>query len=135
MGEKLAKEITEYIEEWCPTTALGRISFIGHSMGGLIIRASLKHLTELKEKMHLYISLSTPHLGYMYNSNRIVDAGIWLLKKWRKFVLDRDLQIRVSGFYHWNELTRSVLSDKLSEDEVPVLNDGLIRVKQVQRAT
>ena len=58
-----------------------------------------------------------------------------LLKKWRKFVLDRDLQIRVSGFYHWNELTRSVLSDKLSEDEVPVLNDGLIRVKQVQRAT
>lgn len=84
MGEKLAKEITEYIEEWCPTNALGRISFIGHSMGGLIIRASLKHLTDLKEKMHLFISLSTPHLGYMYNSNRIVDAGIWLLKKWRK---------------------------------------------------
>ena len=84
MGEKLAKEITEYIEEWCPTNALGRISFIGHSMGGLIIRASLKHLTDLKEKVHLYISLSTPHLGYMYNSNRIVDAGIWLLKKWRK---------------------------------------------------
>lgn len=34
--------------------------------------------------MHLYISLSSPHLGYMYNSSRVIDAGMWVLKKWSK---------------------------------------------------
>lgn len=30
------------------------------------------------------MSLSSPHLGYMYNSNKLFDAGMWFLKKWRK---------------------------------------------------
>jgi len=34
--------------------------------------------------MYTYISLSTPHLGYMYTSSTIIDAGIWILKNWRK---------------------------------------------------
>lgn len=36
MGENLAKEVKEFIETYCPISALGRISFIAHSMGGLI---------------------------------------------------------------------------------------------------
>lgn len=55
-------------------------------MGGLIIRAALPHLEEFKEKFYTYISLSSPHLGYMYNTNRLFDAGMWFLKKWRKSV-------------------------------------------------
>lgn len=34
--------------------------------------------------MHTYISLSTPHLGYMYTSSKIIEAGIWILQKWKK---------------------------------------------------
>lgn len=34
--------------------------------------------------MFNYMSLSSPHLGYMYNQSTIVDAGMWLLKYWRK---------------------------------------------------
>lgn len=75
-------EITEFIKE--NSLNIGRLSFIGHSLGGIIIRASLKYLMAFKDKMHLYISLSSPHLGYMYNSNRIIDAGMWVLKKWSK---------------------------------------------------
>lgn len=30
------------------------------------------------------MSLGTPHLGYMYNSTSIVDAGIWLIKKFKQ---------------------------------------------------
>ena len=34
--------------------------------------------------MFSYFSLSTPHLGYMYTSSKIIEAGIWILQKWRK---------------------------------------------------
>jgi len=52
-------------------------------MGGLIIRAALPHLAEFAPKFFTFISLGSPHLGYMYNSNKLFDAGMWLLKKWR----------------------------------------------------
>lgn len=52
-----------------------RLSFIGHSLGGIIIRAALPHLTEFKNKMYTFMTLSTPHLGYMYNSSSLIDAG------------------------------------------------------------
>lgn len=84
MGVRLAQEVTTYITQWCDKNRLGRISFIGHSMGGLIIRAALPYLEALAPKMHLFLTLSTPHLGYMYNSSKIIDAGMWLLKTWRK---------------------------------------------------
>lgn len=84
MGVRLAQEVMNFITEWCPNKSLGRLSFIGHSMGGLIIRAALPYLENYASKMHMYISLSSPHLGYMYNSSKIIDAGMWFLKKWRK---------------------------------------------------
>ena len=84
MGERLAEEVIQYIHEWCPKNQLEKISFIGHSLGGLIIRASLPHLKSLAPKFHFYITFSSPHLGYMYNSSKIVDAGLWIIKKWKK---------------------------------------------------
>ena len=84
MGVRLAQEVMNFITEWCPNRSLGRLSFIGHSMGGLIIRAALPYLENYASKMHMYISFSSPHLGYMYNSSKIIDAGMWFLKKWRK---------------------------------------------------
>ena len=86
MGERLAKEIKKYVIEFCPGTNLSKLSFVGFSLGGLIIRAALSHLESLKSKFHTYISLSTPHLGYMYhgNANKLFDTGMWFLKKWNK---------------------------------------------------
>jgi triacylglycerol esterase/lipase EstA (alpha/beta hydrolase family) len=85
MGERLANEVKQYIQSFCPMNCLSRVSFIGHSLGGLIIRAALPHLEEeLKDKFFTYVSLSSPHMGYMYNSNKLFDAGMWFLKKWRK---------------------------------------------------
>jgi Putative serine esterase (DUF676) len=85
MGERLANEVKQYIQSFCPLSCLARVSFIGHSLGGLIIRAALPHLEgELKDKFYTYMSLSSPHMGYMYNSNKLFDAGMWFLKKWRK---------------------------------------------------
>lgn len=85
MGERLANEVKQYIEAFCPMSYLSRVSFIGHSLGGVIIRAALPHLIDdLKDKFYTFLSLSSPHMGYMYNSNKLFDAGMWFLKKWRK---------------------------------------------------
>lgn len=81
MGVRLAQEVMNFIGEWCPNKSLGRLSFIGHSMGGLIIRSALPYLEQYSSRMHLFMSFSSPHLGYMYNSSRIIDAGMWFLKK------------------------------------------------------
>ena len=80
----MANEVKNYIQQFCPITCLARISFIGHSLGGVIIRAALPHLEEYKEKFYTYISLSSPHMGYMYNNNTMFNAGFWFLKQWRK---------------------------------------------------
>jgi hypothetical protein len=53
-------------------------------LGGLIARASFPHLIELQQKFHTFISLSSPHLGYMYNSSKLFDTGMWFMKKWKK---------------------------------------------------
>eukprot|EP00826_Nyctotherus_ovalis_P039928 TRINITY_DN3878_c0_g1_i1.p1 TRINITY_DN3878_c0_g1~~TRINITY_DN3878_c0_g1_i1.p1 ORF type:complete len:449 (+),score=100.84 TRINITY_DN3878_c0_g1_i1:2327-3673(+) len=82
MGETLAKEVITYIKEWFPGNSLQRILFFGHSLGGIIIRSCLPRLKEYKEKMHLLLTFSTPHLGYLHQSSRLIGAGMWFLKKW-----------------------------------------------------
>jgi poly(3-hydroxyalkanoate) synthetase len=45
MGVRLAKEVKKFIIEFCPGTNLAKLSFIGFSLGGLIARAALPHLS------------------------------------------------------------------------------------------
>ena len=82
MGSRLSREVISYLTYSFPDKS-PKVSFIGHSMGGLIIRAALPFLDCLSDRFHLFLSLSTPHLGLMYSS-KILDAGIWLLKRMKK---------------------------------------------------
>lgn len=79
MGENLAKEVKEFIETYCPISALGRISFIAHSMGGLITWAALPHLEKYSKHFFTFITLSSPHIGYLYNNSKLINAGMWFL--------------------------------------------------------
>jgi hypothetical protein len=81
MGNRLAVEIKSFIIENFPNNTLGRISFIGHSLGGLKIRAALPKMLDYKDKFYLYMSLSSPHLGYKVNTSSVIEAGIWILQK------------------------------------------------------
>jgi pimeloyl-ACP methyl ester carboxylesterase len=83
MGERLSIEVLNYIEEWVKGD-LAKVSFVGHSIGGLIIRAALPHLGSLRDKMHSYISLSTPHLGCLYHNSLLVDFGLRFFRSWNK---------------------------------------------------
>lgn len=93
MGLRLAKEVERYIRDWCPDGQVDKISFIGHSLGGIIIRAALPYLQSLSNKFQFLITFSTPHLGYMYNSSALVDAGMWFIKKWRKSLCMKQLSM------------------------------------------
>jgi pimeloyl-ACP methyl ester carboxylesterase len=84
MGIRLAKEVTEYIKEWELEQTLGALSFVGHSLGGVIIRAALPHLRQCKDIMKTLVTLSSPHLGYMYASNSVINAGMWVLTRLSK---------------------------------------------------
>ncbi|XP_070555676.1 protein FAM135A-like [Ptychodera flava] len=84
MTDRLVGEILYYIDVYSlnPT----RISFIGHSLGNIIIRSVLTR-PEMKPwlgKLHTFLSLSGPHLGTMYNSSAIVNTGMWFMQKWKK---------------------------------------------------
>lgn len=72
-----------YISSFCAPKVLSKLSFIGHSLGGLIVRAALQYLEEYKEKFYTYISMSSPHLGYIQSQNKLIDAGLWFIKNWR----------------------------------------------------
>eukprot|EP01017_Pseudomicrothorax_dubius_P026621 TRINITY_DN298_c0_g1_i1.p1 TRINITY_DN298_c0_g1~~TRINITY_DN298_c0_g1_i1.p1 ORF type:complete len:775 (-),score=142.76 TRINITY_DN298_c0_g1_i1:117-2441(-) len=96
MGIRLAQEVTNYITEWCPGNTLGRLTFIGHSLGGLIIRSALPFLEQYSSKMFSFITLSSPHLGYMITNSKMIDAGMWILKKWRKSLCLQQLSMEDS---------------------------------------
>jgi hypothetical protein len=83
-GTNLANEVKTFLKDWYNGIIFKKISFIGHSLGGLIIRACLPHLKEYSSKFYMYMSLSTPHLGYTYSASKIIDAGMWFLKAWKK---------------------------------------------------
>ena len=63
---------------------MSRLTFIGHSLGGVIIRAALPHLEKYKDKFHGYLTLCSPHLGYMYKSSKLITTSMWVLKSWKK---------------------------------------------------
>lgn len=39
------------------------LSFLGHSLGGLIIRRALPLLAKYHQNLHTFVSLGTPHAG------------------------------------------------------------------------
>ena len=53
-------------------------------MGGIIIRACLPYLQLYKNSFHCYISLCTPHMGYLYHTSKIVTTSIWLMNQLKK---------------------------------------------------
>lgn len=86
MGVRFAEEVKGFLQSSNSIT-IEKISFIGHSLGGLIIRASLPYLSSIQEKFYSYISLACPHLGCLNNESKLIDAGMWILCKIKQSLL------------------------------------------------
>ncbi|CAH0398853.1 unnamed protein product [Chilo suppressalis] len=83
MTDRLVQEILTHIQN---SSDPARISFVGHSLGTIIIRSALarKEMKPFLGKLHTFLSLSGPHLGTLYNSSGLVNAGMWFMQKWKK---------------------------------------------------
>ena len=82
LGSNLSKEVKCFLRE-NSLAHIGNISFIGHSLGGLIIRAALPSLLDYSSKFHLFLTLSTPHLG-IQEASKLVRAGVWIMNYVKK---------------------------------------------------
>uniref|UniRef100_A0AAQ5YBE3 DUF676 domain-containing protein n=1 Tax=Amphiprion ocellaris TaxID=80972 RepID=A0AAQ5YBE3_AMPOC len=80
MTDRLLDEIIQHIQLYNLT--IGRISFIGHSLGNIIIRSVLTRprFRCYLPKLHTFLSLSGPHLGTLYNNSTLLLA-VGKLKK------------------------------------------------------
>ncbi|XP_042427515.1 protein FAM135B-like isoform X1 [Zingiber officinale] len=60
-----------------------KLSFVGHSIGNIIIRSALTEsiMAPFMKHLHTYMSISGPHLGYWYSTNSLFNSGLWLMKK------------------------------------------------------
>ncbi|KAI4296291.1 hypothetical protein L6164_036259 [Bauhinia variegata] len=89
MGLRLAKEVVSFMKKKMDKASkFGmlddvKLSFVGHSIGNIIIRAALAEsiMEPYHRYLYTYVSLSGPHLGFLYSSNSIFNSGLWLLKK------------------------------------------------------
>lgn len=77
--------------------------------------------------LHTYVSVSGPHLGYLYSSNSLFNSGLWLLKKLKgtqcihqlTFTDDQDIQntflyklCKVRSVLQWLESINTSISLK-----------------------
>jgi len=86
MGANLADEVRCYIQDFCSCHGqlpLGRLSFVAHSIGGLIVRSALPRLSDFRDKMYTILTFSSAHLGYMY-AQEYIKGGLWLLNRLRQ---------------------------------------------------
>ncbi|XP_075672510.1 uncharacterized protein LOC142642042 isoform X5 [Castanea sativa] len=89
MGFRLAQEVISFLKKKmdkasrCGSSRSIRLSFVGHSIGNLIIRTALAEsvMEPYLRNLYTYLSISGPHLGYLYSSNSLFNSGLWLLKK------------------------------------------------------
>jgi len=81
MVKQLIEEIDIHIERY--GFKIKRISFIGHSLGNLIIRATICHprFEKYRKLLYTYLSLSGPHLGTLFNTSGLVNTGLFKKEK------------------------------------------------------
>uniref|UniRef100_S4RT00 Family with sequence similarity 135 member A n=1 Tax=Petromyzon marinus TaxID=7757 RepID=S4RT00_PETMA len=88
MTDRLLDEIVQHIQIYSLTLCkISYCSFIGHSLGTLIVRSVLTRprFRCFLPKLHTFLSLSGPHLGTLYNSSALVNTGrLWFMQKWKK---------------------------------------------------
>lgn len=83
--EEMAADLAQEVEEHTNLFGLPRIrrvSFIGHSLGGVLVRAALPLMPSIHHKLYTFLSLGSPHLGVAKLSSFLVNTGMKIYKNW-----------------------------------------------------
>jgi esterase/lipase len=92
--QDMGKDLAEEVKNLCKIYQnYSKISFVGHSLGGIIIRQALQFLKEIRPYCFSFFTLSSPHLGCRKNKSMLVSLGMKYLKKIRKDYVITQLQL------------------------------------------
>ncbi len=84
LGSRLAHEVADQLRPHAGSSRrpLAALSFVGHSLGNVILRVALtcQELKPYLHLLHMYVSVSGPHLGFLYSTNTVLDTGIGIIK-------------------------------------------------------
>ncbi|KAM7250422.1 hypothetical protein ACFE04_022305 [Oxalis oulophora] len=91
MGLRLAEEVISFLKKKMDKVSRTgnltniKLSFVGHSIGNIILRSAIAEtiMEPYLRYLNIYVSISGPHLGYLYSSNSLFNSGLWLLKKFK----------------------------------------------------
>ena len=93
MGHRLAAEVLEALEQRTASRKNLKLSFVGHCVGTLVIRAAVADplLNKFRPNLWSFVSFCGPHLGYRDSENKLLHTGMLLLQhlrnvKWIKEV-------------------------------------------------
>ena len=80
MTDRLQEELLEFLQD-APLPS--KISFLAHSLGGIVVRSLITRpaVAHLISRLHLFVSFCTPHLGTQSQTG-VVSAGMWVVRKW-----------------------------------------------------
>jgi hypothetical protein len=100
MGQRLAHEVHNFIKHRCPDLSdadpsIGRLSFVGHSAGSMIVRTALASpvLKPYLPKLHAFVSLSSSHCGNMFVPSTLISGGMWALQHLHQSQFMDELQL------------------------------------------
>lgn len=81
MTDLLLEEILDYVKDM--STPPSKVSFIGHSLGSIVIRSLVTRpeFSFLQPKLHLFLSICSPHLGTKLQTG-LVSLGMWAVRRW-----------------------------------------------------
>lgn len=98
-------------------------SFIGHSLGNLIIRSVVcsQKFSHLIPKLYTFLSLSGPHLGTLYNSSGLVNMGKYLILLVKMNIQIMHQMIRSYKFLYPHTYTLFSENEKLKWSVVRVM--------------
>eukprot|EP01083_Nonionella_stella_P028526 78569_1 len=99
MGQRLAQEIVTFIDTNViqQQHKLCRISFITHSLGGIIAREACTNsifvASPYSDKCYTFISLAVCHCGYLFGRSKALQAGFYLMRSWKKSLCLQQLSL------------------------------------------
>lgn len=118
LGRVFASEVTNWLDKRI-SSCVSKISFLGFSLGGLIIRSGLRFLSKFRRYFCSFLTFGSPHLGMCYNNSVLISLGMRFFINFKKYESIRQLL-----FKDKDELQKNFLYI-LSKDQVgpPILNN------------
>ncbi|KAK2195348.1 bifunctional Domain of unknown function DUF676 [Babesia duncani] len=112
MGKRLAEEVKGFVNT--SPTKIRQLSFVGHGIGGVVIRSAIRYLGEFKDMFYAMITMASPHLGSAHGNYTFANLIIRLYAFARKSKSLAEVTSSDSKNFKESLLYRLSLDDNIS---------------------